>query len=101
MPIYQRLGQVPNKRHIIFRRPDGRLYHEELFGTEGFSGISSLVYHLYPPTLVKEHGEPYSIRPTIAVEDNLQARSFLGFNAPPEDDYIRSRKNLRKIKASL
>lgn len=92
--MYQRLGQVPAKRHIVFRRPDGRLYHEELFGTKGFSGISSLVYHLYPPTLVKEHGEPYSIRPVIAVEDNLQARSYLGFDAKPEEDYIRSRKVL-------
>ena len=94
MPIYQRQGKTPHKRHIVFRKKDGSLYHEELFGTEGFSGISSLVYHLNPPTMVKEHGKPYSVRPEIAVEDNLQARSFLGFEVKPENDYLKSRKVL-------
>lgn len=94
MPIYHQLGKIPGKRHIVFRQPDGRLYHEELVGTEGFSGISSLVYHLHPPTLVKAHGEPYSVRPEIAVEDNLQARSYLAYNVQPERDYLESRKVL-------
>ena len=26
MPIYHTLGQIPRKRHIAFRRPDGALY---------------------------------------------------------------------------
>ncbi len=38
MPSYHRLGQIPPKRHTQFRKPDGTLYYEELFGTEGFSG---------------------------------------------------------------
>lgn len=94
MPVYHRVGKLPLKRHIIFRQPNGNLYHEELFGTEGFSGVSSLVYHLNPPTMVKQHGKPYSVRPEIAVEDNLQARSFLGFNIKPEKDYLKSRKTM-------
>ena len=92
MPYYQRVGLVPAKRHIVFRQPDGSLYHEELFGTEGFAGLSSLVYHLYPPTRVKEHGTPYSVRPEVAIEDNLQARSYMTFNVKPEPDYLESRK---------
>src|SRR5215207_10504669 len=52
MPIYHTLGQVPRKRHIAFRRPDGGLYAEELMGHEGFTGTSSLLYHTYPPTTV-------------------------------------------------
>jgi homogentisate 1,2-dioxygenase len=52
MPSYQRLGQVPHKRHTQFRKPDGGLYAEELFGEEGFSGVYSLLYHQYPPTRV-------------------------------------------------
>lgn len=92
MPIYQKQGLIPHKRHIVFRQPNGQLYHEELVGTEGFSGISSLVYHLHPPTIVKEFGKPYSVRPQIVIEDNLQARSYLGFEVTPEDDYIKSRK---------
>ncbi len=94
MPLYHRLGKIPNKRHIVYRQPNGKLYHEELFGTEGFAGVSSLVYHLNPPTLVKEHGQSYSVRPEIVIEDNLQARSFSGFEVAPEDDYIASRKVL-------
>lgn len=94
MPIYRREGLIPPKRHTVFRQPNGELYHEELIGTEGFSGISSLVYHLHPPTQVLEHGTPWSVRPEIATEDNLQARSYLGMQIQPENDYIRSRKVL-------
>jgi homogentisate 1,2-dioxygenase len=50
------------------------------------------VYHLHPPTVVKQKGEPYSVRPEVAIEDNLQARSYLTFNAPAVDDYLESRK---------
>jgi homogentisate 1,2-dioxygenase len=54
MPIYHRLGQIPRKRHTVFRRPDGGLHSEELMGNKGFSGLSSLMYHLRPPTTVRE-----------------------------------------------
>ena len=53
MPIYHTLGQIPRKRHIAFRKPDGGLYAEELMGHEGFTGTSSLLYHVHPPTTVK------------------------------------------------
>jgi homogentisate 1,2-dioxygenase len=53
MPIYHTLGRIPRKRHIIFRRPDGKLYAEQLMGNEGFTGPSSLLYHVHPPTTVK------------------------------------------------
>ncbi|HLJ81862.1 MAG TPA: homogentisate 1,2-dioxygenase, partial [Ktedonobacterales bacterium] len=43
---------VPHKRHTQFRKPDGGLYAEELFGEEGFSGCYSLLYHQQPPTRV-------------------------------------------------
>jgi homogentisate 1,2-dioxygenase len=59
MASYQKLGEIPHKRHTQFRRPDGGLYSEELFGEEGFSGVSSLLYHHYPPTRVtriERHG---------------------------------------------
>ncbi len=94
MPLYRQAGIIPAKRHVVFRQPNGALYHEELFGTEGFSGPSSLVYHLNPPTLVKEHSAPYSIRPEIAIEDNLQARSYMSFDVAPTNDYITSRSVL-------
>ncbi len=54
MPAYHRLGQIPPKRHTQFRKPDGTLYSEELFGTEGFSGNYSNLYYYYPPTRVRK-----------------------------------------------
>src|SRR5947209_7733223 len=59
MPPYHHVGQIPPKRHTQFRKPDGTLYSEELFGTEGFSGNYSNLYYQYPPTRVKKV-EPYT-----------------------------------------
>lgn len=94
MPFYHSLGIVPEKRHIVSRQPNGNLYQEELVGTQGFAGLSSLVYHLYPPTCVKQKGEPYSVKPKIAVENGLNAMSFNGFDIKPVADYMESRKTL-------
>ena len=52
MPIYHALGQIPRKRHSIYRQPSGRLYTEELMGNMGFSGPASLLYHVHQPTRV-------------------------------------------------
>jgi homogentisate 1,2-dioxygenase len=52
MPYYRSAGSVPPKRHTQFRRPDGRLYHEELMGSEGFSSDSALLYHLNIPSAI-------------------------------------------------
>ena len=54
MPIYHALGQIPRKRHSVYRQPSGRLYAEELMGNMGFTGPASLVYHVHQPTQVKE-----------------------------------------------
>ena len=95
MPIYHRLGKIPHKRHTTFANKEkGGLYQEELFGTSGFAGMSSLLYHLYPPTLVTEKEKPFSVRPEIAIEDNMTELSFKGFSIKPEKDYIKSRKTL-------
>jgi homogentisate 1,2-dioxygenase len=53
MPIYHQLGRIPRKRHVAFRKPDGSLHPEELVGNKGFTGLSSLLYHLRLPTAVK------------------------------------------------
>ena len=39
MPIYHQQGEIPSKRHIIHRQPNGKLYQEELIGTQGFACI--------------------------------------------------------------
>ena len=53
-----------------------------------------MVYHLYPPTIVKYRGDPYPVAPKIGIEKNLEALSFQGFELPDMDDYLESRKNL-------
>ena len=91
MPFYQKQGQFPHKRHTQFRKEDGSLYHEELFGTIGFDGMSSLLYHNHPPTMVKEVGESKDVAPEIAVEKNMKAYRLKGFDVPATEDYLESR----------
>ena len=55
MPFYQRLGDVPRKRHIQFRE-NGTLLTEEVMGLEGFTGNESILYHLQSPCRVMELG---------------------------------------------
>jgi homogentisate 1,2-dioxygenase len=54
MPSYHRLGTVPPKRHTQLRSPQGALYAEEVFGTEGFSGVYSILYHENLPPRVRQ-----------------------------------------------
>lgn len=94
MPRYHTLGKIPPKRHTVFKNPKGGLYQEELFGTAGFAGTSSLIYHLYPPTVVSEIKKIKDMTPKIAVEKNMKALSFKGFSLHPKEDYLKSRKTL-------
>ncbi len=94
MPRYHTLGKIPHKRHTTFEKPEGGLYQEELFGTAGFSGMSSLLYHIYPPTVVSEIKNSGSVVPKIAIAKNMKALSFKGFSLSPEQDFLESRKTL-------
>jgi len=91
MPFYHKLGKFPHKRHTVFRQEDGSLYHEQLFGTIGFDGMSSLLYHLKPPTIVKEVRGSKNIAPEIAIEKNMTMRSLMGYKVQPKSDYLESR----------
>ncbi|MFC2101868.1 homogentisate 1,2-dioxygenase [Bacteroidota bacterium] len=91
MPHYLSLGRIPRKRHVVFRKPDGGLYAEQLVSTEGFSDTYSLVYHTHPPTLVEGIDDSYSVAPKVAIEDNMQSRSFNGMKIPAVNDFLESR----------
>ena len=91
MPFYQRLGKIPHKRHTQFEKPDGSLHHEQLFGTIGFVGMSSLLYHLRRPTMVKRVGKSVNVAPKPAVENNLLSRKLEGFKVTPKPGYLESR----------
>ncbi|GMN06041.1 homogentisate 1,2-dioxygenase [Croceitalea sp. MTPC5] len=92
MPIYHKLGKFPQKRHTQFEKPDGSLYYEQLFGTIGFDGMSSLSYHVHRPTQVKEIGEALDMSPKIAVAKNITSRKLIGFDVAPKDDFLESRE---------
>jgi homogentisate 1,2-dioxygenase len=94
MPLYHKLGKIPPKRHTIFEKPDGSLHYEQLFGTIGFDGMSSLMYHLHRPTMVKEIKKPVDVTPKIAVDKNITAKLFKGFEVAPKADFLESREPL-------
>lgn len=94
MPIYHTLGKIPPKRHTTFYKESGELHYEQLFGTEGFSGTSSLLYHLHRPTQIKSISAPVDVSPVAAVQHNIEPRMLSGFNVAPQDDFLESRKVL-------
>ncbi|TWO32161.1 homogentisate 1,2-dioxygenase [Seonamhaeicola sediminis] len=94
MPFYHKLGNIPPKRHTQFRKSDGSLYYEQLFGTIGFDGMSTNSYHEQRPTQVKEIKRQYSVAPKIALKNNIKSYRFKGFQVKPEDDYLESRKTV-------
>jgi homogentisate 1,2-dioxygenase len=91
MPFYHILGQIPQKRHTVYKKSNGGIYYEQLFGTLGFSGMSSLLYHTHRPTMVKDVGKPYSVEPQIAFDKTLKSYSLKTFGVPAKDDFLESR----------
>ena len=91
MPIYHKLGKIPPKRHTQFEQSKGGIYYEQLFGTVGFDGMSSLMYQIYRPTMVKEILSENDISPKIAIQKHLKARLLKGFEVLSQDDFLESR----------
>lgn len=110
--FYHTLGRIPPKRHTQFEKPTnavgkssgrgdrdggpGPLYYEQLFGTLGFDGVSSLLYHVHRPTQVKALLDSVDVAPKVAVDKNMLARKLMGFEAQPAEaagraDYLTSR----------
>ncbi len=91
---YHSSGNIPQKRHTVFKSTEDNFYYEQLFGTEGFHGISSLLYHIHRPTQIMEVKLYKNATPQIAVAKNIQPRMFKGKDVTPEDDFLESRKIL-------
>jgi homogentisate 1,2-dioxygenase len=91
MPKYHTLGKIPSKRHTVFKDSNNNFYYEELFGTIGFEGMSSLMYHTQRPTQVKEIINSYDVSPKIAVSKNMKSLKLDGFKVTPKSDYLESR----------
>jgi len=91
MPYYTKLGNLPKKRHTQFRRPDGALYSEELFGTEGFVGPSSTMYHIHPPTQVFGWDTMYSTKPEYIETATMRMRHMKTIDMPAKGDPVTGR----------
>ena len=92
MPHYCLRGEIPHKRHTQFRKPDGKLYSEQLVSTEGFSNVYSIIYHCHAPTMVSGIDKPIDVTPKVAQAKNMQHRCYKGFKIAPEKDFLKSRK---------
>lgn len=91
MPYFMSMGKLPKKRHIQFRRPDGAMYSEEVFGTEGFSGSTSTMYHIHPPTQVIGWKKLYSTKVEYVEQDTLRQQHVLTQNVKTKGDPVTGR----------
>ena len=85
------MGKLPAKRHIQFRRPDGALYSEEVFGTEGFVGPTSTLYHIHPPTQVIGWEPLYETKPVYVEQSVMRMRHIKTAGMKPKGDPITGR----------
>lgn len=94
MPFYHHLGNIPAKRHTVHEKPTGGMYYEQLFGTEGFHGMSSLLYHTHRPTMIKSIGQPVFVGPIAAVDYNISPMMLRGWDVKPKEDFLESRTHM-------
>ncbi|MBA3468851.1 MAG: homogentisate 1,2-dioxygenase [Herpetosiphonaceae bacterium] len=94
MPFYHRLGNIPHKRHVQFRKPDGSLYSEQVMGTKGFSGVESILYHHYPPTAIVAVEDLGKVEIPLEEEGALRHRHFKTAAMQPGGDPISGRRML-------
>lgn len=94
MPFYHRLGEMPQKRHIQFRKETGGLYREEVMGLEGFSGIQSILYHHFLPPRVLKVESLGPVKPEYVDFGPLRHRAFATEDLPAGGDAISARRVL-------
>ncbi|MCB1049608.1 MAG: homogentisate 1,2-dioxygenase [Acidobacteria bacterium] len=92
MPIYHRLGNIPQRKHVVFKSETGAYYWEELYSTLGFAGIYSTLYHVSAPTRTNELREIQGPRVEEWVDAPIQAYHFFTHRAAQGGDLISARK---------
>ena len=86
MPYYRCVGDVPRKRHTLFRDAAGHRLAEELMGAEGFSGSSALLYHRHSPSAITSV-TPVSVpRSPLTPNEPLLPWHFVGGRLPAGPD---------------
>lgn len=91
MPFYHKLGQIPHKRHTQFKKPNGKLYREELMGLEGFSSIQSILYHHFLPPRVAKANDCGSAKPEYVDFGPIRHRALQTAQTPIGADAVSAR----------
>ena len=91
MPFYHKLGEIPHKRHIQFRKSNGGLYREELMGLEGFSSLQSILYHHFLPPRVAKIEDLGPTKPELVDFGPIRHRAFRTASIPLGADPVSAR----------
>src|SRR5688572_28030850 len=95
--FYQKMGEVPRKRHIKLPREAAKsfkgegMHYEHVVTTAGFDRAYSIMYHLRPPTLVKAYKLDGTFDCTAADEMPLRHHHLRSQDMPRSGDPIRGR----------
>ena len=100
MPFYHKLGQIPHKRHVLFKKPNGKLYREELMGLEGFSSIQSILYHNFLPPRVMKTEDLGPATPEFVDFGPIRHRAFKTAQTPPGVDPLAGRIRQERVSGS-
>ncbi|MGI8491958.1 MAG: homogentisate 1,2-dioxygenase [Acidimicrobiales bacterium] len=91
MTHYQRVGDVPRKRHTMHRDGDGNRLAEELMGEEGFSAASSLLYHRHSPSAITAISPASITRSPLHPNEPLTPWHLRAPQLPPGGDLVTAR----------
>jgi homogentisate 1,2-dioxygenase len=92
MPFYHRLGEIPKKRHTVFKKASSELITEHLMGNLGFGGLQSLLYTLRPPTRVTAMDHVADLHWAAETSASPRLRHFRTHRLEPSQaDFVRGR----------
>ncbi|MCM3724154.1 homogentisate 1,2-dioxygenase [Neobacillus cucumis] len=91
---YRQMGQIPHKRHTMFKKADGSLFREQVMGTRGFSGTQSILYHHHMPTEIVKSELVSGYLPEYEEQQSLKHRHFMTSKANIEGDALKARNYL-------
>jgi homogentisate 1,2-dioxygenase len=91
---YRKMGEIPHKRHTMFKKDDGTLFREQVMGTKGFSGTQSILYHHHLPTAVTKTEFLGSYMPQFEEDGAVRHRHFMTDGVEKKGDALESREYL-------
>ncbi|MEG9297584.1 homogentisate 1,2-dioxygenase [Mangrovibacillus sp. Mu-81] len=92
--FYRQMGEIPHKRHTMFKKEDGTLFREQVMGTKGFSGTQSILYHHHLPTAVTKTEYLGSYMPEFEKDGAVRHRHFMTDGVEKKGDALESREYL-------